>query len=105
MNKRDRRAFLHSSAGALAASLGPGAYAKLNLHVIPDDIATEAGTAQLAQPVASNEGRKPLRLGLIIRFGPANLPGIRGRFQAGAGGTPASGPRQARDRGLLLDLV
>ncbi len=69
MNKPDRRAFLQTSAGALAASLGPGAYAKLNLHVIPDDIATEAGTAQLAQPVASNEGRKPLRLGLIIGVG------------------------------------
>ena len=69
MNKPDRRAFLQTSAGALAASLGPGAYAKLNLHVIPDDIATEAATAQAAQPVASNEGRKPLRLGLILGVG------------------------------------
>jgi len=69
MNKRDRRAFFQTSAGALAASLGPAAFAKLNLHVIADDITTEAGTAQTAQPVASNEGRKPLRLGLIIGVG------------------------------------
>jgi L-ribulose-5-phosphate 3-epimerase len=69
MNKPDRRAFLQTSAGALAASLGPAALAKLNPAVIPDDIAMGAGTAQTAQPVASNEGRKPLRLGLIIGVG------------------------------------
>jgi L-ribulose-5-phosphate 3-epimerase len=69
MNKRDRRAFLQTSVGALAASLSPAACAKLNLGAIPDDIAMGAGTAQTAQPVASNEGRKPLRLGLIIDVG------------------------------------
>jgi L-ribulose-5-phosphate 3-epimerase len=69
MNKPDRRAFLQTSAGALAASLGPAALAKLKLEAIPDDIATGAGTAQSAQPVASNEGVKPLRLGLIIGVG------------------------------------
>src|SRR5580765_4423982 len=69
MNKPDRRAFLQTSAGALAASLGPAAPAKLNLGFIPDDLAMGAGTAQTAQPVASNEGRKPLRLGLIIGVG------------------------------------
>jgi len=69
MSKRDRRAFFQTSAGALAASLGPAAFAKLNLGVLPDDLATEARTAQAAQPVASNEGRKPLRLGLIIGVG------------------------------------
>jgi L-ribulose-5-phosphate 3-epimerase len=69
MNKRHRRAFLQTSAGALAANLGPAALAKLNLHVIRDDIATRTGAAQVAQPVASNEGRKPLRLGLIIGVG------------------------------------
>jgi L-ribulose-5-phosphate 3-epimerase len=66
MNKQDRRAFLQTSAGALAASLSPAAFAKPNLGAIPDDLATGADTAQTAQPVASNEGRKPLRLGLII---------------------------------------
>jgi L-ribulose-5-phosphate 3-epimerase len=69
MNKRHRRAFLQTSAGALAANLGPAALAKLNLHVIRDAIATRTGAAQVAQPVASNEGRKPLRLGLIIGVG------------------------------------
>jgi L-ribulose-5-phosphate 3-epimerase len=69
MNKPDRRAFLQTSAGALAASLGPAALAKLKLEAIPDDITTGAGTAQSAQPVASNEGVKPLRLGLIIGVG------------------------------------
>ena len=69
MSKRDRRTFFQTSAGALAASLGPAAFAKLNLGVLPDDFATEARPAQAAQPVASNEGRKPLRLGLIIGVG------------------------------------
>ena len=69
MNKPDRRAFLQTSAGALAASLDQAALGKLNLGIIPDDIAMGAGTAQTAQSVASNEGRKPLRLGLIIGVG------------------------------------
>jgi len=50
MNKRDRRAFLQTSAGALAASLGPAAFAKLNPQVIADHIATGAGTAQTLNP-------------------------------------------------------
>jgi hypothetical protein len=61
MNKTDRRVFLQTSAGALAASLGPAALAKPSLEVIPDDIPMGAGTAETAQP-ASNESRKPLRL-------------------------------------------
>src|SRR5882724_2035547 len=69
MNKQDRRAFFQTSAGALAASLDPAAFANQNFGIIPGDIATEAGTAQAARPVASNEGRKPLRLGLIIGVG------------------------------------
>jgi sugar phosphate isomerase/epimerase len=69
MNTRDRRAFLQTSAGALAASLGPGAFAKLNLQVISDGIAMGAGTTQVTQSIAENEGRKPLRLGLIIGVG------------------------------------
>ena len=69
MNKQDRRAFFQTSAGALAASLDPAAFASQNFGIIPGDIATEAGTAQAARPVASNEGRKPLRLGLIIGVG------------------------------------
>src|SRR5216683_2786574 len=68
MNKKNRRAFLQTSAGALAASLSPAAVAALNAGVIPDYLAT-ADTAQTAKPGASNEGRKPLRLGLIIGVG------------------------------------
>src|SRR5229473_3075342 len=68
MNKRNRRTFLQTSAGALAASLSPAAVAALNAGVIPDYLAT-TDAVQTAKPVASNEGRKPLRLGLIIGVG------------------------------------
>jgi L-ribulose-5-phosphate 3-epimerase len=69
MKKRDRRAFLQTSAGALAVCLSPGAVAALKAGVVPDYHAVEGGTAQTAQAVASNNGRKPLRLGLIINVG------------------------------------
>ena len=69
MNKRNRRAFLQTSAGALAASLSPSAIATLNAGLIPDHLSTGDDTAQTAKSVASNEGRKPLRLGLIIGVG------------------------------------
>jgi sugar phosphate isomerase/epimerase len=69
MTKRDRRTFLQTSAGVLAASLRPAAFAKLNLGVMPDSVAMGADTAQTAQSGLLNEGRKPLRLGLIIGVG------------------------------------
>jgi L-ribulose-5-phosphate 3-epimerase len=69
MNKKNRRAFLQTSAGALAASLSPAAVAALDVEVVRDTFANGADRAQTAQPVASNEGRKPLRLGLIIGVG------------------------------------
>ena len=69
MNNQNRRAFLQTSAGALAASLAPAGVAKLKVGVILDHLALGAGTAQTAQQVAANEGRKPLRLGLIIGVG------------------------------------
>src|ERR1700686_1246494 len=65
MNKRDRRTFLQTSAGILAASLNHAAFAELNLGIIPDKLATRAETAP-GQSGDFNEGRKPLRLGLII---------------------------------------
>src|SRR5712664_1231330 len=68
MNKRNRRTFLQTSAGALAASLSPAAVAARNAGVIPDYLAT-TDVVQTAKPVASNEGKKPLRLGLIIGIG------------------------------------
>jgi L-ribulose-5-phosphate 3-epimerase len=69
MNNQNRRAFLQTSAGALAASLAPAGVATLKVGVILDHLALGAGTAQTAQQVATNEGRKPLRLGLIIGVG------------------------------------
>ena len=69
MNKRDRRAFLQTSAGVLAASLRPAAFSKVNLGVIPDGDATGADSAQTAPSGGVNEGRKPLRLGLILGVG------------------------------------
>src|SRR5690242_5448027 len=62
MNKRDRRTFLQTSAGVLAASLSSTTFATL-------DVEAETQAMQTAQPVASNEGKKPLRLGLIIGIG------------------------------------
>jgi len=53
MNKHDRRTFLQTSAGALAATLGVAGI----------------GRGQTAPSVAANQGRKPLRLGLIIDVG------------------------------------
>jgi len=84
MSKQDRRGFLQTSAGILAASLRPATFGKLNLGVLPNDIATRTAAAQTAQSVASNEGRKPLRLGLII----------------GVGEDPDSSMAKVRDLGL-----
>jgi L-ribulose-5-phosphate 3-epimerase len=69
MNKQNRRLFLQTSAGALAAGLSPAAVAALNIGGTPNHLAVDADTTQSAQPVASNQGRKPLRLGLIIGVG------------------------------------
>ena len=69
MNKQDRRTFLQTSAGIFAASLGPAAMATLNLGFMPDGMAMGADTAQTAQSGALNEGKKPLRLGLILGVG------------------------------------
>src|SRR5207237_4734457 len=70
MNRRNRRAFLQTSMGALAASLGPTRFAARS-GVTLDHLAGEAGRAQTAPAVAANQGRKPLRLGLIIGIGKA----------------------------------
>src|SRR6266849_124328 len=70
MNRTNRRAFLQTSAGALAAGLSPAAVATLKVGLTLDHPAAGTDTALVAaQPVASNEGRKPLRLGLIIGVG------------------------------------
>ncbi len=69
MKKRDRRAFLQTSAGALAVGLSPQAIAALKVGLAPERFAGGADTAQTAPALASNNGRKPLRLGLIIGVG------------------------------------
>jgi sugar phosphate isomerase/epimerase len=68
MSKRNRRAFLQTSTGALAAGLSPIG-AVLRDGITADDLAPNFRTAEVAPTVASNEGRKPLRLGLIIGIG------------------------------------
>ncbi len=67
MSKRNRRAFLQTSTGALVAVLGP-AEATLGGSVTSEDLASK-GVAQSAPAIAANEGKKPLRLGLIIGIG------------------------------------
>ena len=69
MKKRDRRAFLQTSAGALAVGLSPQTIAALKVGLAPEHLAGGADTAQTAPAVASNNGRKALRLGLIIGVG------------------------------------
>ena len=62
MNKQNRRTFLQTSAAALAASLGP-----MRAVTTPGDLTTSfADTNQTSSNMAANEGKKPLRLGLII---------------------------------------
>ena len=68
MQKRNRRTFLQTSAGALALGLQTARPAK-----VVDTAARNETPAfpphQMAPVVASNEGKKPLRLGLIIAIG------------------------------------
>lgn len=67
MSKRNRRAFLQTSTGALAVALTPMG-ATLGDRATADDLGAEASVA-VAPSVAANEGKKPLRLGLIIGIG------------------------------------
>jgi len=68
MSKRNRRAFLQTSTGALAAGLNPIG-AVMRGGVTANDLAPDLGTAEVAPMMPANEGRKPLRLGLIIGIG------------------------------------
>jgi len=69
MNTQNRRAFLQTSAGALAVGLSQAALATLRASARADKLAPGASPAQTALSVPSNEGKKPLRLGLIIGIG------------------------------------
>ena len=68
MSKRNRRAFLQTSTAALAATLSPMG-ATLNGRAASEVPATGQGAPKVAPTVAANEGKKPLRLGLIIGSG------------------------------------
>jgi hypothetical protein len=74
MNKHNRRIFLQNSAGMLAATLGSAGGAAQAAVIDPAPSAVGAGPAQKAQSVAADEGRKPLRLGLIIDLGKDLMP-------------------------------
>jgi len=67
MNKQNRRAFLQASTVALVSGLGP--VAALGGGVTADDLESNLSVAQVAPTVPANEGRKPLRLGLILGIG------------------------------------
>jgi len=66
--KRNRRAFLQTSAGVLAAGL-ISIDATTGHGVTANDAASEFGASQVAPTIPANEGKKPLRLGLIIGIG------------------------------------
>src|SRR5713101_7682353 len=67
MNKQNRRTFLQTSTVALAAGLGP--VSTLGHSVRSSDTTSAPGSLQDAPAVPENEGKKPLRLGLIIGIG------------------------------------
>ncbi len=67
MNKQNRRAFLQASTVALVSGLGP--VAALGGGVTADDLVSNLSVAQVAPTVPANEGRQPLRLGLILGIG------------------------------------
>lgn len=68
MNKQNRRAFLQTSAVALVGSLGPGR-AVLLQGANSGALVSGLNSGLASQAVASNNGKKPLRLGLIIGIG------------------------------------
>ena len=82
MNKQNRRSFLQTSTGALAIALSPVGAARNGSST--RDVVPEAEAAILAPKNAANEGKKPLRLGLIL----------------GIGRDPDAAMRKVRDLGL-----
>jgi len=66
--KRNRRVFLQVSAGALTTGLST-AFADRKADAASHPDFSEQGLEQSAPAVAANNGKKPLRLGLIIGIG------------------------------------
>jgi len=65
MIKQDRRAFLQISAGALASGLRP-AHSALSYGARSGGTTSALSSLQIAQAFSGYEGKKPLRLGLIL---------------------------------------
>src|SRR6266567_3236485 len=68
MDKQNRRAFLQTSAGALAAGLSP-VHPALSRGIRSGGNVPASNPVQIPHAVAENEGKKPLRLGLILGIG------------------------------------
>jgi sugar phosphate isomerase/epimerase len=68
MNKQNRRAFLQISTGALATSLSP-MHSALSHGVRSGGTTATPIWPQAGQALPENEGKKPLRLGLILGIG------------------------------------
>ena len=68
MNTRNRREFLQTSTTALAAALSPVGAIQCDGDN-SENLEPTRGTTKIAPAVAANEGKKPLRLGLIIGIG------------------------------------
>src|SRR5229473_7071400 len=68
MSKQNRRGFLQISTGALATGLSPMC-AALSRGVRSSNTISTPSSSQNAPAVPENEGKKPLRLGLIIGIG------------------------------------
>jgi sugar phosphate isomerase/epimerase len=68
LSKRNRRAFLKTSTGALAASLSPIGAAPRN-GITDGNLTPKLSAAQVAPTISANEGSKALRLGLILGIG------------------------------------
>jgi L-ribulose-5-phosphate 3-epimerase len=69
MRKRDRRVFLQTSVAALVASVSPAASARIRLRENLGSLSLNIAALQKAPSAQANEGKKPLRLGLIIDIG------------------------------------
>jgi L-ribulose-5-phosphate 3-epimerase len=73
MSKQDRRAFVQWSAGALAAGLSPALASwsggANSGRVLPRINGVQNAPTVSANTVSDNEGKRPLRLGLIIAIG------------------------------------
>src|SRR6476646_11348753 len=71
MTKQNRRRFLQSAVVALAAGLGPGSEGFMGGENFEDlqPLRPEILAAYSAQKAYGNEGKKPLRLGLIVGIG------------------------------------